>query len=239
VLGDFRVKNVSGTSYLVGSGEDALLVEVAKRAYRAIGKTKARIAVSYAPVAGSARGLKFMSERMPQLFPGAAVERFTVAGEKGPMRPEEARAIVERADLIFVSGGDPTQGARLLDASGASAWIRDAHARGAATMGVSAGSIALGAWWADWPDDESGDESAQMARTGLVAGIGAVVGHVFDTHNEEDDWDELRIVARLCASRGKKAHFLGIPTGGALVFPGDGTMEVVGKPPFALDTLDT
>jgi len=229
---------MNGTSYLVGSGEDALLTSVALRAHQAIGKAigKARVtvAVSYAPVAGSARGLKFMSSRMPLLFPGADIERFAVAGEKGAMRPAEARAVVERADLVFVSGGDPALGARLLDASGASAWIRDAHARGVATMGVSAGSIALGAWWADWPEDESGDESEQLARTGLVAGIGAVAGHVFDTHNEEDDWDELHIVAKLCAAHGKTARFIGIPTGGALVFHGDGTMEPVGNPPFIL-----
>jgi cyanophycinase-like exopeptidase len=225
---------VSGTSYLVGSGEDGLLAKVAKRAHQSLGEKSARIAVSYAPVAGSAQGLKFMSQRMPSLFPGATVERFAVAGEKGAMPPAEARAIVERADLVFVSGGDPSLGARLLEASGASAWIRAAHARGAATMGVSAGSIALGAWWADWPDDESGDASAQLARTGLLAGIGAVADHVFDTHNEEDDWDELRVVAELCAARGKTARFLGIPTGGALVFHGEGTMEIVGKPPFVL-----
>jgi cyanophycinase-like exopeptidase len=223
-----------GTSYLVGSGEDGLLGKVAERAHQAIGKTAARVAVSYAPVAGSAEGLKFMSTRMPRLFPGAVFERFAVAGEKGATTPEAARAVVERADLVFVSGGDPSLGARLLEASGASEWIRAAHARGAATMGVSAGSIALGAWWADWPDDESGDARQQLARTGLLAGIGAVEGHVFDTHNEEDDWDELRIVAALCAARGKAARFLGIPTGGALVFHGDGSMETVGKPPFVL-----
>lgn len=225
---------MSGTSYLVGSGEDGLLAKVAKRARDAIGKASVRVAVSYAPVAGSARGLKFMSQRMPGLFPGATVERFAVAGEKGATPPDEARAIVERADLVFVSGGDPSLGARLLEASGASAWIRAAHARGAATMGVSAGSIALGAWWADWPEDESGDESAQLGRTGLLAGIGVVADHVFDTHNEADDWDELRVVARLCAARGKTASFLGIPTGGALIFHGQGAMETVGTPPFHL-----
>jgi cyanophycinase-like exopeptidase len=225
---------MSGTSYLVGSGEEELLARVAHRARQAIGKAKLRVAVTYAPVADSADGLDYMMRRIPRLFPDASLERFAVDGESGATAPAAARAIVERADLVFVSGGDASLGCKLLDASGASAWIREASARGATTMGVSAGSIALGAFWADWPDDDSGDESAQLARTGLVAGIGVLAGHVFDTHNEEDDWDELRLVASVCAARGKTARFLGIPAGGALIFRGDGSMEAVGKQPFVL-----
>jgi len=241
-----------GPVYLVGSGEDGLLAKLARRAQDAArGGRPLRVAVSYAPVAGDAGGLKFMSARMGRLFPGATIERFRVAGEEqgdarlgtpavasprvaGAESADEARAIVDRAELVFVSGGDATLGARILDESGASAWLREANARGVAMMGVSAGSIALGAWWADWHEDESGDEEDHLARTGLVRGIGAVPGHVFDTHNEEDDWDELRFVAKLCARRGETARFLGIPTGGALVFPGDGAMETVGRAPFVL-----
>lgn len=224
-----------------------MLGKVAQRACREMGKERPRVAVTYAPVAGDARGLKFMSERMPGLFPGATLERFAVEGESGATAPAEARAVVERANLVFVSGGDPTLGAKVLGASGASGWLRAAHARGVPLMGVSAGSIALGAWWADWPDDDEGTEEEQLARTGLVECVGAVEGHVFDTHNEEDDWDELRLVARLLERRAGGAdravgaddgparpHFLGIPTGGALVFRPDGSMEVVGKSPFRL-----
>ena len=225
-----------GPVYLVGSGEDGLLAKVARRALdeaaRGADRTALRVAVSYAPVAGDPGGLKFMSASIRRLFVGATVERFRVAGEE--QGDAGARAIVDRADLVFVSGGDPTLGARILDESGASAWLREANARGVAMMGVSAGSIALGAWWADWHEDESGDEEDHLARTGLVRGIGAVPGHVFDTHNEEDDWDELRLVAKLCARRGETARFVGIPTGGALVFRGDGSIETVGHAPFVL-----
>jgi hypothetical protein len=59
--------------------------------------------------------------------------------------------------------------------------------------------------------------------------------HVFDTHNERDDWDELRDVAALCRRHGQEAKFLGIPTAGAIVFHADGDMEVVGQPPFVLE----
>src|SRR5215831_5564256 len=97
---------MKGTSYLVGSGEEGLLTQVARRARQGIGKANVRVAVSYAPVAGDARGLEFMSQRMARLFPGAVLSRFAVAGEEGAPPPDVARAIVERADLLFVSGGD-------------------------------------------------------------------------------------------------------------------------------------
>ena len=59
----------------------------------------------------------------------------------------------------------------------------------------------------------------------LVAGIGAVTGHVFDTHNEEDDWDELRLVARSARRAARRPASSASPRGGALVFHGDGSME--------------
>jgi len=205
-----------GRVYLVATG-DARLSELAARAYGAIGKKKACVAISYAPVAGDAAGLKFMSERMPRLFPDATIE---------PIGRDPA--VVERADLVFVSGGDPTLGAAVLDSSGAGEWIRAASARGVPTMGVSAGAIVLGAWWADWPEEDAPDDEAR-----LIACAG-VLGDVFDVHNEEDDWDELRLVARLCAGQKPLLRFIGIPNGGALVFEPDGRMEVVGTPPFQL-----
>jgi cyanophycinase-like exopeptidase len=226
-----------GPVYLVASGQDGLLPRVAARAYEALGKTKARVAVTYSPVAGDARGLRFMSGRMARLFPEATIERFAVAGEDAAMTPAKARAVVDRADLVFVSGGDPSLGAKVLESAGASAWLRDANARGVPLMGVSAGAIALGAWWADWPeeDDAQSDPETELARTKLLACVGAVPAHVFDTHNEEDDWDELRLLAKLCSRHGEKARFIGIPTGGALIFDGNGRMESVGTKPVVLE----
>lgn len=186
---------------------------------RDVGKKNPRIAVSYAPVEGDRRGLRFMSERMPRLFPGATLEAI-----------EHDRHVVDGADLVFVSGGDPTHGAKVLARTGAAGWMREAHARGTPMMGVSAGAIDLGAWWIDWPEDEDAPEE----QADLVACTGVLPGHVFDTHDEVDGWEELHVAARLLARRGEKARFLGIPTKGALVFDEHGAMEVVGEPPFAL-----
>ncbi len=212
---------MKGTAYLVASGQDGLLPLVATRAYGALSKSRARVAVTYAPVHGDSSGLKFMSERMAPLFPDAILE--TLDGD-----PEAAL----RADLIFVSGGDPTLGATVLEQTGTAAHIREAHAHGTPVMGVSAGTIILGEWWVKWPED--GQEDENLERTSLVRCTGIVAGHVFDTHDEEDDWDELRVAARLLRRQGEQAVFLGIPTGGALVVSGDGSIETVGERPFHL-----
>jgi cyanophycinase-like exopeptidase len=163
---------------------------------------------------------------MQPLFPDAILETI----DRDP-------AVVERADLVFVSGGDPTLGAVVLEETGAAVFIRTAHARGTPMMGVSAGAILLGEWWVKWPEDEEEDE--RLERTSLVRCTGVVAGHVFDTHNEEDDWDELRVAAKLVHRQNAEAVFLGIPTGGALIVAGDGAVEVVGKAPFRLDPTTT
>ncbi len=210
---------MSGTVYLVASGQDGLLTKVAERAVRELGKSAPRVAVSYAPVEGDARGVRFMSRRMPGLFPGAVLE---------PV--EHDRRVVDRADLVFVTGGDPTHGARVLARTGAAAWMREAHARGVPMMGVSAGAILLGEYWVDWPDDED----ARPEAAGLVKCTGVVAGHVFDTHDEDDGWQELHVAAQLLWRQGEKPRLLGIPTHGALVFHPDGHMEVVGNAPETL-----
>jgi hypothetical protein len=207
-----------GTVYLVASGEGPTLRDVAKRALADAAKPgrPPRVAVTYAPVEGDARGVKFMSGRMPGLFPGATLETIT-----------HDRAVVDRADLVFVSGGDPTHGAKVLARTGAGPWIREAAERGVPVMGVSAGAILLGDWWIDWPEDED----APVEHASLVACIGVVKGHVFDAHDEADGWQELHAAATLLRARKMHAALMGIPTGGALIRASDGNFEVVGPAP--------
>jgi hypothetical protein len=217
---------MTGTIYLVASGQDGLLTEVARRAMTALGKPRPRIAVTYAPVEGDAAGLRFMSERMAGLFPGAELE--TLASD---------RAVVDRADLVFVSGGDPCLGAKTLASTGSAAWIRDASARGVPTMGVSAGAILLGDWWIDWGEEDG--EGEATAEPTLLPCLGVAAGHVFDTHDEADGWQELHTAAGLLEARGIAAHVLGIPTRGALVLEaleagGKPHLEVIGDPPMRL-----
>jgi hypothetical protein len=215
----------AGRVYLVGSGQGDVLAQVAARALRELGREPPRVAVSYAAVAGDAAGMKFMSQRMPRLFRGAVLETL-----------EHDRAVLDRAHLVFVSGGDPVLGAKVLRDSGAARWLREASARGTPMMGVSAGAIVLGAWWADWTEDEEADADAGDG-THLLECAGVVGRHVFDTHDEDDGWGELRAVATLLGKRGllEETRLIGIPAGGALVYDAAADVpEVVGNPPFRL-----
>ena len=155
---------------------------------------------------------------MPKLFPGAQLATI-----------DTDRTVVDRADLIFVSGGDPTHGAKVLAKTGAGAWIKEAAAKGTPTMGVSAGAILLGDWWVDWPEDDD----APLEHAKLVRCIGVLDGHTFDTHDEADGWQELHAAGKLLQMAGKRSKLIGIPTGGALVWTAEGGFEVVGNPPFS------
>jgi cyanophycinase-like exopeptidase len=221
-----------GAVYLAASSHEATLRELASRARATIARSPLRVAATYAAAGGP------MADRMnhflARLFPGATIERFTVAGERDAMPAAKARALVENADVIFVGGGDPVQGARLLVAAGADAWLRDARARGVACMGISAGSIMLGAWWAEWPDpEEVGDaphDGGELVRCAQV-----VPDLVVDCHAEEDDFAELRLVREMLADRpAPLPRFLGLPTGTAIVVGPDGSVTSIGGPPAAV-----
>ena len=90
---------------------------------------------------------------------------------------------------------------------------------------MSAGAIMLGARWIRWAHEGAGDDEAETyACLGLVPCS-------FDTHGEDDDWSETRSFASVRAREtGMRARAYGIPSGGALVVAGDGTMTARGEP---------
>ncbi|MEO6573724.1 MAG: Type 1 glutamine amidotransferase-like domain-containing protein, partial [Polyangiaceae bacterium] len=144
--------------------------------------------------------------------------------------PARAQAIIAEADLVFLSGGDPVLGARILCEAGADAWIREARERGAAAAGISAGAIMLGAWWASWPDDHHGDEPFDGGV--VIPCLGVVDDLVIDCHAEEDDWNELELVSEMLRAKGVSARFRGVPTRGGLIVRPDNSLEIVGDEPF-------
>jgi peptidase S51-like protein len=214
------------TIYLVGSGHDALLRGLAARALgdaRARGApARPRVCAVLAATEGDPRLSAFMRKNAEGLFAGAEVVPFAGAKEE-----------LVAAHVVFVGGGDAAEGARVLARAGADAWLRDAAERGTTILGVSAGTIMLGAWWAEWPDEDAEGE--------LVACTGVMEDLVLDCHAEDDDWVELREVQKLLAKRGdaKSYRFFGVPTGGALEVPAGtagagGSVRHLGNPPFVL-----
>jgi cyanophycinase-like exopeptidase len=215
-----------------GQPKSELWADLLDRAFANVSGRAPRVALSLAPISGEPEVLKkFAGWFVGKTFRGAEVHRFVVAGEPGAQAPDEARRIVENADLVFISGGDPIVGARLLNGAGADDWLRDAARRGATLSGGSAGAILLGSFWAEWPDDGEGKpfDGGQLRHCTCVA-----PDLVIDTHDEEDGWNELKLVHGMLRAAGHRHRVRGIPTDGALVIHDDGRLEPVGAAPFEL-----
>jgi cyanophycinase-like exopeptidase len=231
-------KSRPGAVYLAASSQEKTLRAMASRVLASVERRPLRVAATFAAAGGPM--IERVGHSVGRLFEGADVHRFTVSGEGSgapAMEAAEAAAIVEGADLIFVGGGDPVQGARRLARAGADAWLRDAHARGTACLGISAGAIMLCAWWAEWPDDPP--PGARHDGGELVRCAGVVPDLVVDCHAEDDDWNELRLVrAMLRAQRPRDGaadvappplpRFVGLPTGTGIVVSRDGSAVDIG-----------
>lgn len=220
----------AGYVYLAASSD--ALAPLVLRAHERLAKKRPRLAVSYAPVAGAPAAVCSMRAFVAKSFPDADVETFVLPGEVDPMSLDEARAIVARADMIFVCGGDPVLGAKIFAENGADAWLRDSRARGVPCIGVSAGSIMFGAMWVEWPDDPPPDAPHYGAI--LVPCAGVVGDLLVDCHDEADDWVELRIVGEMLRATKSQLRIRGIPTGAGLIVAPDGSLEIVGAPPFEI-----
>jgi cyanophycinase-like exopeptidase len=225
-----------GLVLMAGSGRPTRVFHaLVARGLAGVSGRKPRVAVSLAALPHDPSVIdKVAGWLVGRSFGDAEVTRFTVAGERDPMPADEARAIVEQADLVFLSGGDPVLGARILVDSGADAWLRDARARGTALGGGSAGAIMLGAWWATWPDEPNGpfDGGTLVPCTCVVPDL------VVDTHAEEDAWAELALVRGMLDAAGHHPRLRGIPTDGGLIVHPDGGLETVGDGPFIPPSVD-
>ena len=131
----------------------------------------------------------------------------------------QARTLLERSDIVFISGGDVEAGMAHLDRHGLSPLLMVLHRCGKPFFGVSAGSIMLARCWVRWTDPHD-DASAEEFPCLGVAPV------VCDMHAESDDWEELRVLLKLI---GKGVGY-GIPAGGALRVDLDGSVSALGRP---------
>jgi len=155
-----------------------------------------------------------------------AVELAPLAGRR--IKLDRTRSILERADMIFISGGDVEEGMNTIGERGMLPVLRDLHRGEKPFFGLSAGSIMLAREWIAW-DDPSDDSTASAFPCLGFAPL------LCDTHAEGDGWEELRALL-LISPEGTVGY--GIPAaGGILVHPG-GEIEALGKPASTFAKLD-
>jgi cyanophycinase-like exopeptidase len=155
-----------------------------------------------------------------------AVELAPLAGRR--FKLERTRSVLEKADMVFISGGDVEEGMHLIDERGILPVLRELHRGGKPFFGLSAGSIMLAREWIAW-GDPSDDATANAFPCLGFAPI------LCDTHAEEDDWEELRALL-LISPEGTVGY--GIPAGGGLLVRPGGELEALGKPATCLAKLD-
>jgi peptidase E len=144
------------------------------------------------------------------------INRVLIASKKADL--DEARAAMQTADAIFMSGGDMEVGMQILAQKNMVEFFLDLSRQDKLFFGVSAGSIMLANEWVRWsdPDDES---SAELFPCLGIAPL------ICDTHAEGDGWEELK-AALLLKPDGAVGY--GIPSGACLKVHPDGRLEALG-----------
>jgi peptidase E len=158
---------------------------------------------------------RFLAWMEPVLRQAGAGEVTHVKTVGSPVS-KTARRKLEQAGLVFVGGGDVEEGMRVIEARGLGAVLREQHCAGTAFCGVSAGSIMLAKEWVRWKDPED-DSSAERFECLGIADVRV------DTHGEEDKWQELVDLMKLCPS-GSVGY--GLRSGSAIEVNAKGTITV-------------
>lgn len=129
-----------------------------------------------------------------------------------------AKTILRHSDIIFISGGDVEAGIQTLKEKKMVHFLAELYREGKPFFGLSAGSIMLAKEWVRWrnPDDD---------RTAEVFPCLGFAPVLCDTHDEEGNWEELKVLLRL---KKNGATGYGIATGSALRILPDGGLEALG-----------
>jgi peptidase E len=200
-----------GRGSAVRRGPDPLIHEALKLA------GVERPAIAYVGAAsGDNAGFRAMISRMLREAGAGGIRLAPMCGSRGS--PAKAKRVLEESDIVFMSGGDVEAGMNVLKKNGMAVFLLDLYRKGKPFFGVSAGSIMLAEKWVRWDDSEAGSDPELFSCLALAR-------ICCDTHDEENDWDELRALARLTPA-GRAVY--GIPSGTALVAHADGTLRAIG-----------
>jgi len=127
---------------------------------------------------------------------------------------DEDRRYLESADLILLAGGEVARGWEVFETNGIKELISQKRYDGTVLVGVSAGAVQFGLG--------SLLERSTMRKLSLFQFAPFYVS----THDEENDWWELRALVNMT---GNGAKGIGIPAGGGMIYSPDGLVEPIRK----------
>jgi peptidase E len=141
------------------------------------------------------------------------INRVVIAPRKADLN--KAREILQKADAVFISGGDVKVGMQVLQEKNMVGFLQELAGQGKPFFGASAGSIMLSREWVRWRDPKDDSTIELFPCLGLVPVI-------CDTHCEKDDWVELKAALQL---KGEDTTGYGITSGACLKAYPDGRLE--------------
>jgi peptidase E len=131
---------------------------------------------------------------------------------------KKAQAVLEAADIVFISGGDVEAGMDVLREKNMLDFLVGLYHRGRPFFGISAGAIMLAERWVRWRDPDD-DSSAELFPCLGFAPI------ICDMHDEEGGWEELQAALKL-AGNGTTGY--GLATGSGIKVTADSRVEALG-----------
>ncbi|MDR2957417.1 MAG: Type 1 glutamine amidotransferase-like domain-containing protein [Coriobacteriales bacterium] len=133
-----------------------------------------------------------------------------------------AKLMLDKADVIFFSGGEVEDGIIWLKRHELIEYLHELYTSGKRFIGVSAGTIMLGSHWVHWDVEGDDDTSSLFDCLGIVPLL-------FDTHGESEDWVELKAALKLLG-HGSKGYAL--PSGCAVYADAVGNLTNLSKEPI-------
>jgi peptidase E len=131
---------------------------------------------------------------------------------------KKAQAILEAADIVFISGGDVGAGMDILQEKNMVGFLAGLYRQGKPFFGISAGASMLAEKWVRWPDPDD-EHSAELFPCLGFAPI------ICDTHDEEGGWEELQAALGL-EKNGVRGY--GLASGSGVKVSPDGRVEAIG-----------
>jgi len=129
-----------------------------------------------------------------------------------------AQAVLQSADIIFLSGGDVDWRIRVLREKNMVDFLLGLYEEGKPYFGSSAGALMLAREWVRWRDPDDNSSAELFSCLGLAPVI-------CDTHDEDSGWQELQAALRL---EEDNTRGYGIVTGTAIRVLPTGEVEAWG-----------